>query len=241
MNERASHKSTSSTQVKVGVFTKKEAAHFVSQDICHIHSTPLGTKDPAYKVTNEKLTGKDSIYQWELGNQSSDIILNDSSQQSHLIKKLMTETQFSKTTQNRDRLQLTLTELLSNGFYHAFTNEDGTDKYDRLKKAVLSENERLVLNYTETPQGIFLSLLDNGGNLTLSELKSRLERSYLMGHNPVLESKHQGAGIGFFLIFEMATHLCLSVNPKKETRISIWLSQNTSFKSDFFSFNFFEG
>lgn len=229
------------SQIKLGSFTKKDAASFLCQNIAHIHSTPLGEKDPSYQVTLSKLAGNSVLYPWDSNKSSTSLILTESLQQRLVIKKLTTETSFSKTSQNRDRLQLVLTELLSNGFYHAFKNNDGSDKYDRRKKAALSDTEELIFNYQDNPTGFYLSLKDNGGNLRFSDLQKRLMDCYLTGHNPVLENKHQGAGIGFFLIFEMATHLSITVNPKNHTTISIWLANQANFSSDLFSFNFFEG
>lgn len=241
MNLHAQKLGSLEDQIKLGSFTKKDAVRFICQNIFHIHSTPLGEKDPSYQATLSKLSGDSVFYPWECKEGGHSLILTESMQQRPTIKKLTTETSFSKTSQNRDRLQLVLTELLSNGFYHAFKNSDGTDKYDRRKKVILSNTERLVLTYQDNSNGLYLSLTDNGGNLHFPDLKSRLMDCYLTGHNPVLENKHQGAGIGFFLVFEMSTHLSITVNPKHQTTISIWLASQAHFSSDLFSFNFFEG
>ena len=167
-------------------------------------------------------------------------LLKETTNQKALFADIITKSTSFKSTMNRDRLKLVLEELTSNFFYHSFRNRENHDKYDRLKEVSLEQSESLVLRFSENPQGIYVCFEDNSGSLRFEDIAQRLTQGYHNQKESQFEDKHQGAGLGFYLVFETATHFLVTISPNKRTSVSIWLSPMNQHNPKLFSFNFFE-
>lgn len=227
-------------EIKLGHFSKKEAAQAIASGVRHIHSSTLKEKDPLVQTTLAKTEGKNVHYPWEQFTNASVIHLKSSSSQEVLNSEIVQNSKSFHGWSNRDRLQTVLGELTTNFFYHAFKDADGNDKYDRRKSVNLSGEELVHLQYSENAQGIFLRFEDNAGALNFNDLASRLYPCYQINRETKFENKHQGAGLGFYMIFEIVTHLFISIVPQQKTVVSVWLSPINLYQPEFFSFNFFE-
>jgi len=240
MKSQKNTKSLERNHPVTGLFSRKEAALKISAGARHLHSTLLGSNDACVSVTNKLLVGPSISYPWEICSPSEGTLLRKSSERQEIIAKILATTSFGKSSQNRERLKTIAEELLSNSFYHAYKNESGIDKYQRQKPVELEQNETIAVSFAESSNGIHLVIKDKGGSLTFENFASSLKRCYSAPHNGhVMEQKSSGAGLGLFLIFENMTHMSITVEPLENTTVSCWISNNTSFDPDIFSFNFF--
>lgn len=228
-------------QIATGLFSRKEAALKISDGVQHLHSTILGANDACVSITHDLFLKPGACYPWEICSPTSMNALRKSSKRQEAISQILTATSFGKGSQNRERLKTIAEELLSNSFYHAYKNSDGSDKYQRQLAVELDPAEAVSIGFKESANGIHLMISDKGGSLNFADFASSLKRCYSVAqHGNVMEQKSSGAGLGLFLIFENMTHLSISVEPSVRTTISCWISTSTSFDPDTFSFNFFE-
>lgn len=219
--------------------TKREAAELVAAGNLHIHSTPLTDKDPCAKKTQDWLsTGKVPTYPWEKPVIAQKIKVTSSSERHTLIHRLVNNPLLIHRREMRERLEITLEELLSNSLYHAYRNKTGVDKYHRKQPVELSKNEQLELLYLPTEEGIYLSLTDFGGNLQYEKVAANLSRCY-GGSSVQIENKESGAGLGLYIIFDNCTHTKITCTANVRTNISCWISDKTHLQTNVFSFNYF--
>lgn len=231
-----------SKEIKAGLFSKQEGAEAVIQGTRHIHSSLLGKSDPCWKTTHSLLSGTEQRYPWEIADESEALIFTDSNKRIESLGGLVSSTRFCQKSQNKERVNLIMEELLSNAFYHAYKNELKEDKYDRLKAVSLKRGEEIRIFAGENSQGINLVVEDQGGTLNFLDFSNCFNRCFQKTQTQLtFDDKHAGAGIGLYLVFELASHLHISVKPGVRTRFSLWLSQSNQFDPDSFSFNFFEG
>lgn len=224
-----------------GLFSKTEAAQLISQGVRHLHSSILGAHDPCVLTTEKLLQKKTGHYSWDLTSQSEELIILKSSERAELFEQICSKTEFGQRTQNRTSLRQILEELLTNAIFHAYKQTGNQDKYNRLQPANLSAEETISVGYAEQPSGLFLSVEDQGGNLTFESFSSCFKRCYSQSKSSIqLDQKHQGAGLGLYLIFELSTHVCVFVKPGHQTRFLVWIASSGQADPDTFSFNFFE-
>jgi len=235
------HKLSSfSQEIKTGSFSRAEAAQAISLGVRHIHSSPLGDKDPLVQITSAKLLGGRQSYPWEHFTQAKQFTLLHNEAQENLNLQIAEGSKLFRGASNRHRLELVLGEITTNFFYHSFKNMNGSDKYDRTHKVVLQETEQIDFQYFESAHGFFISFNDNSGTLTFEDVRLRLLNGYSQTKHSTFDNKHQGAGLGLYLIFETVTHLAITIDPGKRTQLSVWLAPTRHFQADLFSFNFFE-
>lgn len=242
MNPRKKvQQSTSNAEIKAGLFSKEEASEFLFLGHRHIHSTMLQLADPLVQQTMQKQMGEHTCYNWEVAEQNNNIALSESSRKRAVIEILTAHTQFANQTQNRDKLETVLEELLTNSLYHSQRDSSGQDIFNRTEAVVFSQEKAVSVQFGETSAGIHLLVCDSGGSLRFEDFSVRLNRFFSQDHPHFsLEQKQSGAGLGLSLVFQLATHTHISVVRGKRTSISVWLSKNKYQDPDFFSFNFFE-
>jgi len=228
-------------KVKVGRFSKKEAAQFIGSGFSHIHSTPHLFLDPSLAITQQKIQGNKTSYPWEIGESLQPLILTSARSRSKLIDEIGEKMDFAKQTQNRDRMNMVLEEILTNSFYHSIKDPNGKDFFDRQQDVNLPLHQAISIKFNETDLGIHLCVSDNGGSLMFSDLSQRFSRLSSKTQPEIpFDSKHSGAGLGLSLIFQMSTHLNIEVNRNNSTKISVWLDRSKHLNPEVFSFNFFE-
>jgi len=227
--------------VKVGEFTKMEAAQFIGSGFSHIHSSPHLFLDPFLFITQQKIQGNKTSYPWEMGESLQPLILTSARSRSKLIDELGERMDFAKQTQNRDRMNIVLEEILTNSFYHSIKDPNGKDFFDRQQDVSLPFHQAVSIKFNETDLGIHLCVSDNGGSLMFSDLSQRFSRFFSKTPSEIpFDSKHSGAGLGLSLVFQVSTHLNIEVDRNNSTKISVWLDKSKYLNPEVFSFNFFE-
>ncbi len=224
-----------------GLFSRKHGAQFILSGIAHVHSTHFGKKDSCVQATKSALnTDHLPEYVWEKHNKIFTLTLKDSLSRSEVIQKVLNHPEAIGKKRMEERVSLVLEELLSNGFYHAYSNRTGKNKYQRTKAAHLTDKEALSLRFAFTEDGIFIEVTDQGGKLTFDEVASALSRCYDRGGKQI-EDKESGAGLGTYLVLEAVSHLKIVVTAGVSTVVSCWISDRmASNHADSFSFNFFQ-
>lgn len=237
---RAINQSHSDSDLVCGVLSRHEAGMAIARGTRHIHSSPLLEADPCVVITKGLLMKKFSPdrYPWE-AQAPKTLTLVKSVDRHVMIQKAVSETGVGSRRELRERVEMATEELLTNALYHAYRNFDGFPKYRRRDRVHLSPGEQICFQYAGHQSGIYLSILDRGGSLRFSDVSGSFKRCYSDKKNQ-LETKEQGAGLGFYMVFEVVTHLKVTVSPNLKSRISCWLSDNRVFDPDTFSFNYFE-
>ena len=229
-----------SEAVICGLFSKKEAARHIASGTRHLHCSALGANDPCAKLTQAALqTRTFHPYPWELMTKPSELSIVSSSERYNHIQDVIRIAGLSGKRDLREKLEGILEELVTNAIYHAYRKKDGTTKYARRDSITLADLEKIKVRFYATPEGIFLSVTDRGGSFGFDEVSKSFGRCYGSSLHQI-EAKEGGAGLGIYMSFEAATHLKVVSVPGKETTVSCWLADKSSFDSDLFSFNFYE-
>ncbi len=225
--------------ILVGNFSRQQVIEHLLIGINHIHSTPLGTEDPCYKITKYRLEkGKKYPYPWESYDNINRCLLLEAKKRYETIDSIIGDITLQNKSRLREKVRIVLEELITNSFYHAYKEKNGTEKYSRLERVKLKPSEGIVLCYSIKPNGIFISIVDKGGTLRFETIVAALKRCYGKTESQI-ETKKSGAGLGLYMIFESVTHINIELTKNFMTKISCWISSNES--SDVFSFNFFDG
>lgn len=242
MNTKKKEKSEfSAREVQIGLFSKEEAAHFFFSGYRHLHSTLLQSSDPLVQQTIRRIKGNAAVYSWETANEHKQILVKSSSEKREAIRDLNSRTDFSNQTQNRDKLEMVLEELLTNALYHSEKNSHGRDFFKRTELVTLPSKKAINIQFDETSNGIHLKVKDHGGSLLFNDFSIRLKNFFSQSKTHIpMEEKHSGAGLGMSLVFQLATHMSISVNKGISTTVSVWLAKTKLYDPDFFSLNFFE-
>jgi anti-sigma regulatory factor (Ser/Thr protein kinase) len=224
-----------------GQFSKREAAQIIATGVSHLHASPLGTNEPLALVTASSIkTSTLPLYTWETSIKSTDLTLVNSEDRAKLIKKIASQTGIENRNEFSDKLGLVMEELLTNAIYHSYENGKGGAKYGRKENVKLNASEIIQIKYFGDRKGIYISVTDRGGTMIFQHMMDSFLRNYGDASNQ-LESKSSGAGLGLYMIFELVTHLKISISPAQRTTISCWLPDNRSYDPNFFTFNFFDG
>ena len=225
-----------------GLFSKKEAAEFITQGSRHVHSSLLGKKDPLFSCTHSGIISHSSpSYPWELISHSQAIFLSSSTERKQVTTQILSLLGIKPSSSLGDRLWTSLEEILSNSMFQAYHNPDVTEKYSRKSIANLLSEEKIKINFNATAHGVFFSVTDCGQGLSFEKIQQCFKRCYHAADLSQIETKTGGAGLVMYVILELATHLKIISNPKLGTRVSCWLSSQSTYDPDTFSFNFYEG
>ncbi len=225
-------------KVNCGVFTKEEAARLIGGGAPHIHASEMKEKDPCLRSTGEILAGRKIKYPWETSG-GVEAALKSSADRSSAIRKMTIECGLTSRRELKEKLESIAEELLSNAFYHAYRQLDGTPKYRRKETVVLSGNEVIFFRYACHNEGIFLSVQDRGGELCFEHISKSFNRCY-GNQKTQIESKESGAGLGLYMVFEMVTHIRIDVKRNEKTCVSCWVPERRASDLTQFSFNYFE-
>lgn len=223
-----------------GLLSKKEAAQRIAGGIRHLHSSILGERDACARVTAESLRrGEPLSYSWEQPAQTEEVTISSSAERYQLSSRLIQNPIVAGRRKVRERLEVTLEELLTNSLYHAYRDGNGEEKYPRKSPVQLEPAETLHMRYSISPEGVYLSLRDQGGAFPFEAIASAFRRCYGEGPQSQIEGKQGGAGLGIYMVFEAATHFKAVCAPGKSTVISVWLSDRRGDDPDNFSFNYY--
>jgi hypothetical protein len=77
--------------------------------------------------------------------------------------------------------------------------------------------------------------------LAFSQIQANFERCYQRKDNSQIHSKQGGAGLGLYVVFELATHIKVTSTSGFGTRIDCWFATASTFDPGYFSFNYFKG
>lgn len=229
------------SDLMVGLFSKSEAAHWISKGIQHFHSSLLLAADPCVQITQRKLAGERLAYPWEKLTENKTQTIGSSIERKSVLHQITASLSFSKRSQNRERLEMVLEELTTNALYHSRKDPQGNDFYSRRQEVILEQGKSISVEYGENREGILISVSDFGGSLRFADVSQRIVRNQNeLASEPHFDSKDSGAGLGMKMVFEVSTHIQVYVKVLSFTRVSVWLSRNEHFDPDFFSFNFFK-
>jgi anti-sigma regulatory factor (Ser/Thr protein kinase) len=223
-----------------GLYSKKEGASFISAGTSNLHSSSLGTKDSFARQTIEAIDHETiPKYAWELEKDSLETIITASADRHQKILEAAEQCGVANRRGMQEKFTSILEELVSNAIFHAYLGNDLEPKYKRRSQVILDPKEHIKIQYQGTGSGVFLQVTDQGGTLKLEDLSAAFKRCYGPKKQQI-DSKEGGAGLGFYMIFEYATHFKIVTHLGQKTIISCWLTDHKSFDPDYFSFNFFQ-
>ncbi len=221
-----------------GTVSKREAVGLIGSGCQHVHSTPLGDRDPGVKQTTDSLRANAvPTYSWELEAQSSELKLASSVDRQAMIQQIVARAGIEGKRFLREKVESVLEETLTNALYHAYRDRNGKEKYARRSRVTLGSNEILTIRFRASDNGLFLSVSDQAGSLGFEDIAASLFRCY--ESSTQIQTKEGGAGLGTYMIFDAVTHLKFVATPGKSTVVSCWISDQRSYDPDNFSFNFF--
>jgi anti-sigma regulatory factor (Ser/Thr protein kinase) len=235
----AKKKTAAEEALTFGLFSKKEGAQKIAKGFTHVHSAPLGDRDACVRATAEALKkGTVPTYPWEKCETVEIVKVTASSERYQIASKLINHPLVVNRRKFRERLEVVLEELLTNALYHAYRSDNGDEKYPRKLPVQLPAEETLTLKFSVTKEGIFLSIADQGGNLSFNDISAAFARTY-GSDSPEIQGKESGAGLGIYMVFEATSHYKAVCVPGKRSEISVWISDKRSEDVDTFSFNYF--
>lgn len=227
--------------VLVGQFSKREGGVLIARGERHVHSSSLKDRDTCVKVSRNMLSKRKILpYPWELLSNTKKLSVTSSQDRYECIRQVILDTKTEGKRVLREKVEGVLEELLTNSIYHAYQRPDGNEKYERKALVTLQKNEIISVTYACSREGVFFSVVDQGGKLSFDQVSRAFARCYNPQSEPEIETKQGGAGLGIYLIFEAVTHLKIVCQDNRETKISCWIGEKNSNTDDFFSFNFFK-
>ncbi len=233
-------KNQTAPEMVFGLFSKKEAANHIMMGAYHVLSSPLGQKDPLARATLQGVErGTPPTFPWET--LASELItkeLRTSKDRFGMIRSIVDDPRLEGQRDLREKATSVLEELLTNAIFHSFRSGKRSEKYVRSEPAVLAPHEKISLTYGFHDQGLFLKVIDNGGNHRFEDVTHALRRCFERGSNQI-DSKEGGAGLGLYMVFDAVTHWKVVSVPGKLTEVSCWLSTKKHFDPDNLTFNFF--
>lgn len=228
------------TAVAVDRMAKRDAAKRIAEGCRHVHSSPLGRRDPGVASTEQALaTGDVARYPWELA-KSSTFSLTSSDERHELIEAILGRFGHGWKREMRERVKSIIEELVTNAIYHSYRQADGTRRFPRKKTARLAPQEAVEVVVASGEGGVYLSIRDRAGNFNFDAVSSAFHRCYGSPAEQQIETKESGAGLGLYFVFEAATHLKVVNEPGKTAEVSCWIADKKNFDAGVFSFNFFE-
>lgn len=222
-----------------GSLKKTGAASLILGGETHIHCAPLRERDACVRITRKRLSGTHAEYPWHPTTPQLNIRIKDSRERVAIISSVLDSLFSAERTLTKETIKLVLEELTTNAIYHSIRDKNGKDAYRRTRTVCLTDAQAVELTCHRSDEGAFLSVTDKGGALRLEDIGTRLLRCYKS--NDQLEKKESGAGLGFFMVFENATHIEIIVAQKLSTTIRVWLPLIGSASPDYFSFNYWGG
>ena len=239
---KLNQKVISHSQAKIGLFSKREAASFIFSGFPHVHSSILGLRDPLANLTLGSLPN-DLLptYPWEADSLQHQTVLTSSKMRKPLIEQVLSELKIKSSSSMGDKIWTSLEELLTNSIFHAYQDASGKEKYHRRETVELLPEEKILLGFSRDSKGIYVSVQDSGVGLTFSKVQSNFKRCYESQGLSQIETKDGGAGLGLYVVFELATHIKITSTLNSGTLTQCWFANSSNFDPDYFSFNFFTG
>ena len=77
--------------------------------------------------------------------------------------------------------------------------------------------------------------------LEFDKIQNNFKRCYESEGISQLEAKDGGAGLGLYVVFELATHIKVISHSDFGTLTQCWFANPSQFDPDYFSFNYFKG
>ncbi len=226
----------------VGLFSKKEAASLIASGCAHLHSSIVGKRDSLVSLTHQAIDNQISAtYPWEVSENTNELFLTSSKERKKTIEQVLTELKLKNTSSMGDKIWTSLEELLTNSIFHAYHDPKGKEKYYRKESVELLPEEKILIKFHRSPTGFFLSVKDSGQGLSFEKVQNNFKRCYASSDISQIETKDGGAGLGLYVVFELATHIKIISHPSFGTLTSCWFATPATFNPDYFSFNYFEG
>lgn len=237
MKSRLTKKTDLVLPVSIGTFAKRDLPTLTGRGIWHVHSSPLGEKDPLVQLTLQATQkGEVASYPWEAQQAATLYRVSESRHRTGVIEQIGQEKNLSRYF--KERVTTVLEELISNAIYHSYKGADGKDKYRRKDSVILADKEAVEVRALVSDEGIFLSVRDKGGSLRPEDLQRVFARCY-DNFGAQIEGKEGGAGLGLYMVFEQCTHVKITSQPGVEMEVTVWIARRSNFDPCVFSFNFF--
>lgn len=224
-------------QVVLGAFTKKEAGQRIASGAPHVHSTCGGKEEPLSRATID-VVGRASVatYPWESTSAPVRLARESAKRQDFIQEALAPYLPLKRDL--REKLEIIMEELLTNAIFHGYRNSKGEPRYQRRESVRLPEADAVQVRFEARPEGVYLCVKDAAGTLGFESIRESFGRCY-SSNAPELHTKESGAGLGWYMIFETATHVKIVVEEGVATEVSIWIDKKTNQAPNEFSFNFF--
>ncbi|GAB4323341.1 MAG: hypothetical protein Kow0059_18670 [Candidatus Sumerlaeia bacterium] len=109
--------------------------------------------------------------------------------------------------------RLVLEEMLNNAFFHAFTDEQGREKYDSQTFTVLDPGEEIYVEFGSDAQFAGFSVCDNQGRLHPRHILSKLSRQVMQ------EGLLDDSGRGIYLSRLLTSQLIFNIHKGFRTQV----------------------
>lgn len=232
-------KLASTKTVKTAYVDKKEGAKLIAKGIQHFHSSPQAAQDPLVQLTAEAMNrGEIPIFPWERMPKTQVTILRNSALRYEAISHIMSQHELSNNRKLCEKLGTVGEELITNAIFHSYRNSEGEEKYPRNLAVALPNEEAIRISSASDEVGLALSVTDFAGTLKFDTVQASFRRCYLSGE-AAIETKESGAGLGFYMVYEMATHIKITVIDNHSTTLSCYFVKSRKADPNTFSFNYF--
>ncbi len=159
---------------------------------------------------------------------SKQFFINTTSQTDQIIQSLLLglspEAARSSVTPN---VKFLSNEMIINAFYHgikaSIPGKNSLVKVDRRCDFCLTNKQTIKVELQEGPEILRIQVSDPFGMLELPRFLKILKRCY---HEKKIDREGQGAGLGFYFLFENSQLVDIRVRKNKETSISCYLFKN---------------
>jgi hypothetical protein len=173
--------------------------------------------------------------------------LREYSEKTSIIEKLEKDIEAQGLFSSYRRAVATMVdEMMMNACFDAPRTPDGKPKYNALPRShplVLEPNEAVKIRFGSDPCFIGVSVEDPFGALDFPTLLHHLRRGYHKGDDQINFSEPGGAGLGLFMIFDLAHFLVVNRQKGKRTELIALISQGRTtkeFKDSGRSLSFFD-
>ena len=170
------------------------------------------------KILSDDIFGVDKYFAWGACAQTRDLRSSDQRRDALSWVK-----EFASAVSLRDRRQTPFVsvadELLTNAFYNAPADGAGNRIYahlPRTRTVELQPPDVITVDLRSDGNRIGICVSDPFGSLGVTTVLDYLAKCFRKGSDQV-DTKDGGAGLGFYYIFELLSHLVINITPGQRT------------------------
>lgn len=130
----------------------------------------------------------------------------------------------------KEYLRTMANELLTNAFYNAYQDKDGSFPYqnqDRKTPVNLDKDGAIEISLALDEERVVLCVTDPFGTLTRESVLNNIKRGIKTKKH---SNKEGGAGLGLYLIYSYANHLVFNLDKNNKTEIVAIIENNRRLK-----------